>query len=676
VTKDQSSVTTATEQRVVITDQPASIELPLIQPRTRSGRVYTQTAIATNTNTKSPGKKRNNRNKHKLPNAFDTDSWLFANTAAHMDAEGTILTYDKVMLTPGPEQAAWQIADLEEWIRLLETTSTMHFVPWKDKPRHKKAAYYNPQIKKKIKNLTPQYRVRGTIGGNVLPANGEVRANVASLQTYNILLNSAVSTADAEMLHADIDDFYLGTPYTDDNGNPDEEFMVVKLTQIPAEIMERYDVRTKFAYQEKVMMKVVKGMYGLKRAGILAQQQLVKHMAEAGYVQDEATPCLFKHLTRPISFCLVVDDFAIKYVGKEHAQHLLDKIKEKYTIKEDWEASKYIGITSIFGKETSGLQRRYVTKSMPGYYDKALKRFGVIKTNRKVNTPIKYEPPVYGSKQQQLVHHDNSQPLDAAGKQRIQEIVGCLLFPARCVDSVILHAVTKLGQEQAKPTQATMNRALHLLQYVAWHPNPSVTYFASDMRLLIHSDASYLCENNAQSRAAGIHYLGNNSEEGINESPNGAIHVFTSVIEGVAASVGEAEYIGAFLNGQIGVAEQNTLAFLGHPQIATPLTCDNKCAVGLANNTVRQDRSKAIDMKYHWIRHQVKAGLFIIRWQKGSQNLADFFTKAHPAHHVKTLTTLYLTAPDTWSSEGVLTEHKALNAKWKTKNLLSKNNIR
>jgi hypothetical protein len=37
---------------------------------------------------------------------------------------------------------------------------------------------------------------------------------------------------------------------------------------------------------------------------------------------------LWKHDTRPISFSLVVDDFGVKYVGREHAEHLMECIKK------------------------------------------------------------------------------------------------------------------------------------------------------------------------------------------------------------------------------------------------------------------------------------------------------------------------------------------------------------
>ena len=57
------------------------------------------------------------------------------------------------------------------------------------------------------------------------------------------------------------------------------------------------------------------------------------------------------------------------------------------------------------------------------------------------------------------------------------------------------------------------------------------------------------------------------------------------------------------------------------------------CAIGLVNNTVNLKRTKTIDMRYHWIRDQVKLGIFKVTWKEVKQNLADFFTKTHPVKH-------------------------------------------
>ena len=65
--------------------------------------------------------------------------------------------------------------------------------------------------------------------------------------------------------------------------------------------------------------------------------------AEHGYYQT-TTPSLYRHLTRPIAFCLVVDDFGVKYVGKEHALHLQTILAQKYKITTDWNGALYCGI--------------------------------------------------------------------------------------------------------------------------------------------------------------------------------------------------------------------------------------------------------------------------------------------------------------------------------------------
>ena len=73
-----------------------------------------------------------------------------------------------------------------------------------------------------------------------------------------------------------------------------------------------------------------------------------------------------------------------------------------------------------------------------------------------------------------------------------------------------------------------------------------------------------------------------------------------------------------------------------NPQPTNVFLRDNKCAVGVATDTAQAKRSKAIDMRWPWIRDRVRQGLFDVYWCEGSINLADFYTKALPydAHHM------------------------------------------
>jgi hypothetical protein len=73
---------------------------------------------------------------------------------------------------------------------------------------------------------------------------------------------------------------------------------------------------------------------------------------------------------------------------------------------------------------------------------------------------------------------------------------------------------------------------------------------------------------------------------------------------------------------------------MGHPQPATPIQTDNPCDAGISNETVKQRRPRAINMRFYWIRNQIKQGQFIVYWAPGNDNLSDYFTKHHsPAHH-------------------------------------------
>ena len=66
------------------------------------------------------------------------------------------------------------------------------------------------------------------------------------------------------------------------------------------------------------------------------------------------------HKTRPAWFTLVVDDFGIKYIRRQHAEHLIGVLKEFYKVEVDWDGSLYCGITLDWHYED-----KYVDISMP-----------------------------------------------------------------------------------------------------------------------------------------------------------------------------------------------------------------------------------------------------------------------------------------------------------------------
>jgi hypothetical protein len=124
------------------------------------------------------------------------------------------------------------------------------------------------------------------------------------------------------------------------------------------------------------------------------------------------------------------------------------------------------------------------------------------------------------------------------------------------------------------------------------------------MILHIHSDGSYRSVSNARSRLGGLFVLGNKSPE--QDTLKGSILNVAAVIKNVVASAAESEVGACFHNAQSGAPLRVTLTKLGHTQPPMPLRTDISTAFGIVNETNKQKRSKAMDMRYHWLTDRVR----------------------------------------------------------------------
>ena len=106
------------------------------------------------------------------------------------------------------------------------------------------------------------------------------------------------------------------------------KYLRMKLKKFPVDVIEHYHLKDKVDNKGNVYVKYVKGMYGLPHAGIIAQKLLEERLNKADYYQSDQTPGFWKHKWRPVCFSLIVDYFEVKYVGIEHAEHLLRTLKQ------------------------------------------------------------------------------------------------------------------------------------------------------------------------------------------------------------------------------------------------------------------------------------------------------------------------------------------------------------
>ncbi len=140
-------------------------------------------------------------------------------------------------------------------------------------------------------------------------------------------------------------------------------------------------------------------------------------------------------------------------------------------------------------------------------------------------------------------------------------------------------------------TQNTIEKAYQVLDYLATHPDAKVRFWVSSMVMNIHLDVSYWTEPEACSRACSHFFMGSLPCNGKPIILNGVFHTLCAILQFVVASAAEAKLGALFLNCQEGMIFWLTLEDLGQP-----VHCDNATAVRIANNTIKWQHSRAMEM--------------------------------------------------------------------------------
>ena len=81
---------------------------------------------------------------------------------------------------------------------------------------------------------------------------------------------------------------------------------------------------------------------------------------------------------------------------------------------------------------------------------------------------------------------------------------------------------------------------------------------------------------------------------------------------------------------------------MGHPQPPTEITTNNETAAGIVKQTIRQNKSRAMNMRYFWVLDQDKEGIINVRWKPGHVNKANYFTKHFFGTYHKKIRPIYL----------------------------------
>ena len=502
----------------------------------------------------------------------------------------------------------------------VEGTDTFRPIRYEDIPKDRRKDICHTMV---VCEVRPQKadpnRTRITLAGGHIQYPGDVGTPTGSLDLVKLMINSVLSRRNARFACFDAKNFYLQTPMAR------SEYVRIKLSDIPQEVIDEYNLLPR-VHNGWVYYEVVRGCYGLPQAGKLANDLLRKRLDKAGYYEAATTPGLWRHKWRPVQFVLIVDDFGVEYVGEQHAQHLLTVLRKDYEMTTDWTGSKFAGV-DLEWNYAANHSERTCRLSMDGYIERVLRKHGHPQPKRPQHAPHKHREIIYGAAEQLTPEEDSSPELDEAGKKRIQEIVGALLYYGRAVDNKILVALSAIGAQQASPTERANAAIDQLLDYCATYPDDGILYRSSDMLIAAHADAGFHNESKGRSRAGAHIFL---SEDAPMPKWNGAVLTIAQIIKFVMTSASEAELGALFITAQALVPIRNTLEEMGWPQKRTPIQTDNSAAAGVVNNTIVPRKLKAMDRRLHWLRCRDSQGQFRYYWAPGSMNWGDYSTKHHP----------------------------------------------
>ena len=171
---------------------------------------------------------------------------------------------------------------------------------------------------------------------------------------------------------------------------------------------------------------------------------------------------------------------------------------------------------------------------------------------------------------------DTSPPQNYKGINRVQCIVGDLLYVRRSVNNKLILSLSAIGTQQAAETEETAYAIEQLLDSVATYPDDGILFRKSDMILAAHTDAGFCNEPKPRSPAGAHIFLSENEPK---PKLNGPVLTIAHIIKTLMASAAEAEMSALYIMAKKIIPLRNILIEICWPQPQTPIQTDNSTTV-------------------------------------------------------------------------------------------------
>jgi len=359
----------------------------------------------------------------------------------------------------------------------------------------------------------------------------------------------------------------------------------------------------------KLVYKLNKSLYGLKQSGRNWNGVLHSYLLENDFIQSRVDHCLYlKQMKSEIVIILVwVDDLIIGASNENLLCEVKQMLQAKFSMKDLGALSYFLGID--FEQDVGSVkmnQKRYLRK--------ILERFEMNDCK-----------PRYTPCEQNLEFNDED-PVDC---RKYREVIGSLIYAMTCTRPDICWIVTKLSQYLSKPVKAHWVTVKHVLRYLKGTIDYELCYRKSEdgLNLVGYSDADWA--SSIEDRRSTTGYC-------FSLSKTGPLISWKSRKQPtVALSSCEAEYIALAAAIQEILHLTQLLNDIDRESRFDPVTLfeDNQGTIALAKNPINRQRSKHIDIRYHFIRNEISSGKVVLQYCPTQDMVADIMTK--PATKIK-----------------------------------------
>nr|GEU58600.1 retrovirus-related Pol polyprotein from transposon TNT 1-94 [Tanacetum cinerariifolium] len=225
-------------------------------------------------------------------------------------------------------------------------------------------------------------------------------------------------------------------------------------------------------------------------------------------------------------------------------------------------------------------------------------------------------------------HLDADSNGTSVDQTKYHSMVGALMYLTKSKPD-IAHATCYCARYQARPTEKHLTAVKRIFWYLKntinmglWYPNN--TYF----ELTAFSDSNHAgCFDSRKSTSGGIQFLRGDKLVSWSSKKQDCTSMSSAEVEYVSLSACCAQVL--WLRTQL------TDYDFHFDKI--PMYCDSKAAIAISCNPVQHSCTKHIDVRYHFIKKQVKKGTVKLFFVRTEYQLADLFTKALPEDRFKYL---------------------------------------